>query len=418
MTERFEVANRAYARPAGTIAFARLMVAWFIFVGLIVGSQSAVAQAGAVVSGPGGSRHKGLGKVLSSAYGGQIFGFDVNQNGDDGIIDDAVSLSDGGLKSAIETFDISTGKITKIVKTLVAKTANDELVTFGIGGNDVGLVDEQRVTLKNEHVTRNDLFYLLNPVSGGEITGPWTLPQSKGALLWQLAQNQTTSTQLAVVYRFSGSNSVPWLYLADLATNKILKSIQLQIFNDNFLLMFAQDTATDKAVTAISSYPGGPPPVNVVIDLKTEKIRTFNGFNNGEYGAGGINGLAVDSTTGILCTTTELNAQVEFYKLSNGSGTWAQLPGTSNISQLNSGQSVTNDPVNHLFLITQPVSSTGGNSAVYVYDEKGNLRETINGFTFNTNLPPSFGLKVVLNPNKRIAWVQGANANQLQQFFY
>ena len=96
----------------------------------------------------------------------------------------------------------------------------------------------------------------------------------------------------------------------------------------------------------------------------------------------------------------------------------AQLPGTGNASQLNSASSVTNDPVNHLFLVTQPVSSTGGNSAVYVYDEKGNLKETINGFTFNANLPPSFGLKIVLNPSKRIALVQAANANQLQQFFY
>jgi len=410
MTERSQVNNPACTRTAVIIAFAILL----IFIGLIVGSQSATAQ---TANASDGRRGK-LGKVLTSAYGGQIFGFDVNQNGDDGIIDDAVSLSNGGLKSAIETFDISTGKITKIVKTLISKTGNNELVTFGIGGNDVGLVDEERVTIKNYHVTRNDLFYLLNPVSGQQITGPWTLPDSKGALLWQLAQNQTTSNELAVVYRFSGSNSVPWLYLTDLATNTILKSIPLTIFQDNFLLMFAQDTATDEAVTAISSYPGGPPPVNVVINLKTEKVRQFNGFNNGFYGAGGINGLAVDSTTGILCTTTELNAQVEFYKISDGSGAFAQLPNTTNTSQLNSGQSVTNDPVNHLFLITQPVSSTGGVSAVYVYDEKGNLKETINGFNFNTNLPPSFGLKIVLNPNQRIAWVQGANPNQLQQFFY
>jgi hypothetical protein len=411
MTERSRVVNAVCTRTAIIVVFASLIV----FIGLIIGSQSATARASNVA---GGGRRGKLGKVLTSAYGGQIFGFDVNQNGDDGIIDDAVSLSNGGLKSAIETFDISTGKITKIVKTLVSKTSNDELVTFGIGGNDVGLVDEERVTIKNQHVTRNDLFYLLNPVAGQEITGPWTLPDSKGALLWQLAQNQSTSTQLAVVYRFSGSNSVPWLYLTDLATNTILKSIPLTTFQDNFLLMFAQDTATDEAVTAISSYPGGPPPVNVVINLETEEIRQFNGLNNGFYGAGGINGLAVDSTTGILCTTTELNAQVEFYKISDGSGTFAQLPNTTNTSQLNSGQSVTNDPVNHLFLVTQPVSSTGGNSAVYVYDEKGNLKQTINGFTFNVDLPPSFGLKIVLNPNKRIAWVQGASANQLQQFFY
>src|SRR3984885_885468 len=228
MTERSQVANAVCTRIAVPIVFVTLMV----LIGLIVGSQSATAQTANV----GGGRRGKLGKVLSSAYGGQIFGFDVNQNGDDGIIDDAVSLSNGGLKSAIETFDISTGKITKIVKTLVSKTSNDELVTFGIGGNDVGLVDEERVTIKNQHVTRNDLFYPLNPVAGQEITGSWTLPDSKNALLSQLAQNQTSSTQLAVVFRFSGSNSVPWLYLTDLATNTIFKSIFMTTVQTNLLL--------------------------------------------------------------------------------------------------------------------------------------------------------------------------------------
>jgi hypothetical protein len=33
----------------------------------------------------------GLGKVLSGAHGGQIFGFDIAQHGTDGMIDDAVS---------------------------------------------------------------------------------------------------------------------------------------------------------------------------------------------------------------------------------------------------------------------------------------------------------------------------------------
>ena len=144
MTEQTKIAGAVCTRPAGTIVFAAAMVAGLIFIGVLVGSQSATAQTDA---SSGGSRPKGkLGKVLTSAYGGQIFGFDVDENGNDGIIDDAVSLSNGGLKSAIETFDINTGKITKIVKTLVSKTSNDELVTFGIGGNDVGLVDEERVT--------------------------------------------------------------------------------------------------------------------------------------------------------------------------------------------------------------------------------------------------------------------------------
>ena len=365
------------------------------------------------------SGHKiGLGTVLSSAYGGQIFGFDVDQNGTDGINDDAVTMPDGSLKSAIETFDLKTGKITKVVKTIESATGDNQLVTFGIFGTDVGLVDEERVHIGNGHVTRNDLFYLLDPVSGETITGQWTPPHQKGLLLFGVAPNQATSTQVALVYRLSGTNDVPWLYVTDLATNTIVNTFPLTKFEDDFLLPLGQDSSTNEAVTAISSAPGGPPPVSVVINLATGKMRTFNGFNNGFYGAGGINGVAVDSTTDMMCTTTELNSQVEFYKISNGKGTWAQLPNTDNTDEIHSATAITNDPLHHLFLVAQPTSSTGGNSTIYVYDEKANLKETINGFTLNVDLPPSFGIKIAINPSLRIGWVQGANANQLQQFFY
>ena len=363
--------------------------------------------------------HKvGLGTVLSSAYGGQIFGFDVDWNGTDGINDDALTLPDGSLKSAIETFDLNTGKITKVIKTIHSATGDNELVTFGIFGTDVGLADEERVHIGNGHVTRNDLFYVLDPVSGETITGQWTPPHQKGLLLFAVAPNQATATQVALVYRLSGNNDVPWLYVTDLATNTMVNTIPLTKYEDNFLLPLGQDTKTNQAVTAISSYPGGPPPVSVVINLKNGKIRTFNGFNNGFYGAGGVNGVAVDSTTDTMCTTTELNSQVEFYKISNGQGTWAQLPNTDDTDELQSATAITSDPLHHLFLVAQPVSSTGGNSTIYVYDEKGNLKETINGFTFNPDLPASFGINIAINPSLRIGWVQGANANQLQQFFY
>lgn len=357
----------------------------------------------------------GLGKVLSSAHGGQIFGFDVDRDGADGMIDDAVSESNGSLDSYVETFDINTAKVTKVVKKLVSSNGDQELVVRGIGANDVGLVDEERVSFNNGHVTRDDLFDLLNPVSGEKIDGKWTLPDDKHSLFWQLVPNQTTTEQVVVAYR-DGANAVPWLYVTDLATNKISASIELTSFEDDYLLELAQDTTTDEAVTFINSYPGGPPPVNVVINLKTKKIRQFNGFNNGFYGAGMIDGLAVDSTTGILCTTTNLNSQVEFYKLSDGSGTWAQLPGTTDTDEINSGGAVANDPLHHLFLVMQPYSSTGGSSTVYVYDEKANLKETINGFNFPNS--GTIGVNIVINPRLRVGYASGPNVNQLQQFFY
>jgi hypothetical protein len=374
-----------------------------------------IAVASAQTASPRAPHKVGLGKVLTGALDGTIFDFDVNQNGTDGILDDAATLPDGSVKSAIEIFDTTTGKITKVVETVVSKTGNQELTARGILGNDIGFVDFERVHIANFHVTRNDVFDLLNPVSGEKITGVWNLPDPRGALFWAFAPNQSTTTQVALVYR--SDNATPWLYVTDLASNTILNSIKLPQFQFDYLLDLAQDTVTGEAVTNINSEPGGPAPINVFINLKTGKTRQFSGFNNGFYGAGAINGLAVDSSTGVLCTTTSLNSQVEFYNVTSGKGLWAQLPGTTDTDELNAGWSVTNDPVNHLFLVGQPISSTGGSSAIYVYDEKGNWKETIDGFSFN-NSSFAGSINIAINPKLRTGWVNGPTFNNLQQFFY
>jgi hypothetical protein len=126
--------------------------------------------------------------------------------------------------------------------------------------------------------------------------------------------------------------------------------------------------------------------------------------------------LAVDSTTGIAATTTELNAQVEFYNLASQTGTAVQLPCTGSSSQLNSGSWVTNDPVNGLFLVADPVYACGSGSAIVVYNESGALVETITGFRFDIDQIDS-GIPVVI-PSQRMGWAPGPNANELQQFFY
>ncbi len=55
-------------------------------------------------------RNGSLGPVLTTADGGQIFGFDVDRNGNDGAV---ASLS--GNEISVQTFDATTGKITKTV---------------------------------------------------------------------------------------------------------------------------------------------------------------------------------------------------------------------------------------------------------------------------------------------------------------
>ncbi|MGB6712096.1 MAG: hypothetical protein WBE30_00575 [Candidatus Cybelea sp.] len=348
----------------------------------------------------------GPGKVLSSAYGGQILGFDIDQNGTDGLLTE--SLTEGSkLKSAIETFDIKTAKITKIVKQMVS-SPNDDFVTFGIVGEDVGFVDEQRVSFND--ISRDDVFFLLSPVKSERITGRWKPPHVADSVLYQEAENQTTISQVSVVFRNAFSSDVPWLYVWNSSTNKFENFIRLTYTGE----AMAEDTSTKQAVLA--GQDGSGAPINTLVNLKTKKVTVFPGLNNGPYGAGAVNGLAVDSATGIACTTTELNAQVEFYHLAKETGFAVQLPDTGPGSQADSGTVVANDSKNGLFFVAQPLSSTSGGSSIYVYDEMGDLIESLDGFDFSgSSLPPT---KISVDPSLRIGWVNGPNLNQLQQFSY
>jgi hypothetical protein len=70
--------------------------------------------------------------------------------------------------------------------------------------------------------------------------------------------------------------------------------------------------------------------------------------------------------------------------------------------QLNSGADVEFDPIHKLFLIAQPFSTAGG-SSIQVYDTKGNLVESLNGFNFNNgNVIP---VHIALNPSHRGGFV-------------
>src|SRR5579863_2275728 len=89
----------------------------FVRIVLAFSAAAALASCGgpaAMNAVPGGGRefaHRAagsLGPVLSTSDGGQIFGFDIDQNGKDGVLASA-SYTD----ISVQTFDETTGKITK-----------------------------------------------------------------------------------------------------------------------------------------------------------------------------------------------------------------------------------------------------------------------------------------------------------------
>ncbi len=76
---------------------------------------------------------------------------------------------------------------------------------------------------------------------------------------------------------------------------------------------------------------------------------------------------------------------------------------------------VTVDPVNHLFLITHPVPFSTGQ--IHVYDESGNLIESLTNFAMG----PA-GAPIALNPATRTGFIQSPGRNNnysgLQSFRY
>jgi hypothetical protein len=86
-----------------------------------------------------------------------------------------------------------------------------------------------------------------------------------------------------------------------------------------------------------------------------------------------------------------------------------QIPNAGGEGQ--AGSSIAADPINHLFLVEQPNSLKGG-SGIYVYDEHGNVVESLPGFKFG----PSSGIQLVAK--NRTGWVDGPAPDELQSFTY
>lgn len=353
---------------------------------------------------PAGVRHHaaGLGLVLTSKAG-QIFGYGIDQNGSDGVLATA---------SNVETFDEDTGKITKsFPKT---PSGNITYSADGIVTDDVGLITRYVVPQGSIYAKRS--YRVMNPVTAKKFTGKWT-PPVRDIQVETAGPNQTASTTAFFAIELKRQDK-PILFTSDVPKNSFGKVFHLDpsSFSLGDQPQFAQDTSTNQGVFATSpdgGRVGGAAPINVLVDLNTGKQTQWNGLNNGPFGAGFVNGLAVDSATGIAATTTELNAQVEFYNLAKQTATFAQLPCTGNSSQLNSGSGIASDPVNQLFLVSEPVYCSAG-SAIVVYDESGNFVEAITGFSFSIGGAGG----AAINPSKRMGWAVGPGVNQLQQFFY
>ena len=347
--------------------------------------------------------------IVQGRFGGRIFGFDIDQNGIEGLLSEAAEQDDGTILAAVETFNQRTGEIIRVVSQTQSKA--DDFVTLGIVGPHIGLVErEHEITFL--HIERT--FPYLDPLAGNDFNGRWVPPTDHDHLISTVSRTQTSST--VAVYAYDNSEDFrPQVFSSNFVNNTFGPLIVLTdgSFQTGLVPKLAYNDHTHQALLGIQAL-GNPfiAPTFALVDLVTTETTTFSGVGQGD-----VNGLAIDPATNTACSTTEIDFSVQFYDLHTLGGFSQPLPGATN--QLFSGADVAVDTLHHLFLVAQPISSTGPGSSIHVYDAGGNLIKSINGFNFSnaSNVVP---MHIALHPSQRYGYVDGPDpgVTQIQGFVY
>lgn len=347
--------------------------------------------------------------IVDTRLGGQIFGFDIDPDGTEGILSEAQTLNDGTILAAVETFDQRTGEILSIV---TQRSTQDDFVTLGVVGHHVGLVElEHEVAFLDVERT----FPKLDPLAANHFTGRWQPPIDDHHLIEAVSRNHGTNTFVAYAYDNSESFQ-PQVFSSNLADGTFGPLIVMtdESFQTGLVPKLAYDESSKKALLGIQTI-GNPfiPPTFALVDINTGATTIFGGVGQGD-----VNGLAIDSAMHVACATTEIDFSVQFYDLTTLTGTSQPLPGATN--QFYSGADVAVDPIHHIFLVAQENSSTSpGESSIYVYDTSGNLVESLGGFHFS-NAGNVVAAHIGLHPRWRYGFVDGPDpgVSQIQSFVY
>lgn len=391
----------------------------FAIVGLISGCLASLVFCSAVAFGQTEEFQPNLsagptGVIVHSQFGGQIFGFDIDQNGTEGLLAEAKTLSNGNILAAVETFDQASGRILNVVQLTQPSHSQDDFITMGVVGNSVGLFEHEHV---GGIFVTSRTFGILNPLSSNRVNGAWTPPIGTQHIIMPAGVSRSQGVPNVAVFAYDNSGQfTPWVFSSNVANNTFGPVVHITD-SRNFGSVppaLAYNSATNQAL--LGGGPGcfGCLPVFAVVNLTQGTFSEFTGV-----GFGFVNGLAIDAADGIACSTTEDDAGVEFYNLSTQTGFVVELPGSSG-QQIYSGADVEFDPVHRLFLIAQPTSSSApSGSTIYVYDIHGNLQETMNGFDFSNSFNV-VAMHIALHPSQRSGYVDGPNAGvtEIQAFTY
>ena len=349
--------------------------------------------------------------IVHGELGGLIFGFEIDPNGTEGLLCEAVSNPDGTVSARVETFSQATGRIKRV---LAGSESQDDFVALSVAGS-VGLVERERVR-DLFHVRRT--FATINLLADNRINARWTPPINSKQIVNQVKPALDGTPNIAVYALSVSTNVNPVVFTSNLADDTFGSVIDITDpdFTQEAPPVIAFDPIGNQVILGHDKpSPFILPPVIGFVDLAAGSFVKQTGL-----GLGVINGIAVDSEDGVLCTDTSFDSAVQFYTLSNFSGISVFLPGHNPQTSTASGGDIEFDPINKLFLVAQPFSDglLNNGSSVHVFDLTGNLVESIDGLNFQGG-DNVFPVHITLNPSTRTGFVNGPDlTTAIQSFNY
>jgi hypothetical protein len=138
--------------------------------------------------------------IVRGKLGGLIFGFEIDPNGTEGLLCEAVLNDDGTVSARVETFNQATGRI---IRVLGGTESQDDFIALDVAGS-VGLIEREHV--KGIFNIRRT-FHIIDPLSGDKINGDWTPPINSKQIVNQVKAALDGSPNVAI-YALSVSSNI------------------------------------------------------------------------------------------------------------------------------------------------------------------------------------------------------------------
>src|SRR5208283_2411975 len=152
----------------------------------------------------------------------QISGYDIDQNGTEGVLAEQKTLSNGNILSAVETFDQKTGKILKVITEKV--TQFDDDIVIGIVGTSTAIVLHEHAAAHGTERT----YHLISPLDANKYTGEWQPPHfDTKELVFGVSRDQGAATAAFLVLHNIYPGPTNFAFNEDVAKNTFGKEITM-----------------------------------------------------------------------------------------------------------------------------------------------------------------------------------------------